>query len=1694
MKDELLLDTSLDVKNQGTDNPDKILNTNPFIGLTIAKPSSEMTGGELLANVQRNNPYKGLKTETLYNAKPYIQNGFNLTDSDIAITPDLEQNLSRTQTNLDRLGNRAVKGLTNFASMLLINSASNPLEGIDGKIDNLDDGSWQSDVFKKTQEINNQYVNYETSNDKSDKFMQQLYNWLPFTDSTKSIGGTLLESGGFILGSMGGTVVQSALAGLVTEGLGVLPTFANGLQKLLNSSKYLKQGLKYSKLAEKAAANLSKVITSGDLTEKSAELLQKLYFMQQGAYGEALFEGLEGKEKTIKDLSDQYQDLHGFAPTGNDLKEIEKTGLDAGQTRAYINNALLLFSGAGELATVFKTKKALRDSAEELSESMGSRLNVDGTTVNVRTTSDFKFNTKNEWWNKGFGKGLKTGAEKAINLYNPKTAGQVFVSQSVPEGFEEFSQTAIDKGVSSYYESKYNHNDENVTDSIKKGLKQSMSKEGFEAFFSGAISGGTIALMGHYFRQAQPNVKTAKADYGKKQDDLAIVYNQLQSKLNNLSPRDRKIVEQTFKTESIQGDLLDRVNRSNITSSVVDLSNRTFDDTEIQSIQSKGLYNIAMPYVKHGNIDILKDQFNGFLEYSDEDFKNVFGEVVGKSKNEVIEGHINEFKKINDSYSKVKNAFNTNVKYQEIKSTDTPDIIANKIKNNENLKNYTELVQDLAFDYYNIDNLKSSSKQIESELGNLMFLKDYIKPELIDKAVIDNKQKVKDLDLQIESLILTDNTSKLLKKDLQNQRNKLVTANEYLEKGNFEFEGFNNNLKENVVNPYLESIEGKQIDNLELTDSLNKLYQLENINVQVKKIQKKLDKVLNLENPVDYYKNKQYKILKNLATQQIQANPVVAPVIIPEVDLEVEKKRLADLAVLAEKKRIEDEILRLEAERLEAERIAKEASTENDVIIEINSDDNIESKLDETTFIFDEDGNELSLYEYDSKGVRSNNPKTEEIIKFRNELINIIVNKGLIKDFEYKVIKTGSKKVIKMADEGDYLFKTTPDNVLLVYANEMNIASVSLDDNNLFVPVNLAKKQLSKKTIEKLVPVKIGSGKKVQTVYRYDELLNTITEDDFKNLLGTPLFKSNANLQNLRKSLQSYKNTKDLLKQSPENFANNYDVKVFSRKTKDAGKIKLANAHFYNEFLTPRIKISEEGIVIYNIDDLEDFNEEQFKKEIYEINDKQETKFKGNLVAFKQRDVDGTTHYVLESYIQGDYSDVNKNTLLDKKVEEEFYVQLSNPDLNKIKSNIEAIGENKSLTVNMNVLFEFLKTNEFLPKLDFFTDNENNVAIRLFSRNLPETKFNIGEFKVTENSTTDEVIKSIKEALSRSQVLPTDTKTKIIRNKGSQSKTNLTVDDFVITSHNENIPEQYFTTAYFKILPSEKAASVNNTSIINPVQVVDTTQQDIINSRSPDITYIDSLSDLLETIYGLNYDLDLQDGLVQEFNSKKTPLEEVKTIVTAIVQERLAREQNPVIETNQTPVEIVLELPIANIADNSIIDVINARRKEEFDQLDYDYDNYQRSKATKEYYDFVKQINKEYDAEIEALTNQETLPIITENPVINSNLDVEKEKMLSMLNVIFKSRNTKLEFKSDKDNPKLDFASQTFEQLNKGVLGIIFTALNDGTYSEGSIISTLEGNSAFKRIFVVTSIDGTALAERKDSIKKEVEILLKKCN
>lgn len=50
---------------------------------------------------------------------------------------------------------------------------------------------------------------------------------------------------------------------------------------------------------------------------------------------------------------------------------------------------------------------------------------------------------------------------------------------------------------------------------------------------------------------------------------------------------------------------------------------------------------------------------------------------------------------------------------------------------------------------------------------------------------------------------------------------------------------------------------------------------------------------------------------------------------------------------------------------------------------------------------------------------------------------------------------------------------------------------------------------------------------------------------------------------------------------------------------------------------------------------------------------------------------------------------------------------------------------------------------------------------------------------------------------------------------------------------------------------------------------------------------------------------------------------------------------------------------------------IERRRKEELTQLDYDYENYQRSKTTGEYDGFVKEINAKYDSELAALDKKE---------------------------------------------------------------------------------------------------------------------------
>jgi hypothetical protein len=295
---------------------------------------------------------------------------------------------------------------------------------------------------------------------------------------------------GFMVGSVGGAVVQDVAIGAVTEGIGEIPLLANQIGR---ASLYLNKLFTGTNTAERLA-QIGKALgkTEGQILKldelarlSAAAKAGKGFRATMGVIGSAMTEaGVNSRNgySMVKDeLIRQHTLATGGEPDAYEMQDIENKATNAMNVNFGVNMALLTVSNALQFGNLFRS----------MAGSNTSRAISGPLTTSIA----------------GLGKiGL---AEGSLDVFEKKTAdtilGKVWDSikpkgaDVIREGvFEEGGQFAAERGTYDYYTRKY-HSDKykqqwngvnELINSTVYGLKEQFgSTEGLENMLIGGVTG-----------------------------------------------------------------------------------------------------------------------------------------------------------------------------------------------------------------------------------------------------------------------------------------------------------------------------------------------------------------------------------------------------------------------------------------------------------------------------------------------------------------------------------------------------------------------------------------------------------------------------------------------------------------------------------------------------------------------------------------------------------------------------------------------------------------------------------------------------------------------------------------------------------------------------------------------------------------------------------------------------------------------------------------------------------------------------------------------------------------------------------------------------------------------------------------------------------------------------------------------------
>lgn len=547
---------------------------------------------------------------------------------------DLENIYGLQQSGIEQLGNGLMKlggfalGTFGQSFATIPNTFSAIKNGKFSELSNPD--GYEATIDNWTKNLEDYFPNYVTRYEQS----RGLATAIPFTYGSANFwGDKILKNTGFMVGAIGGALVQDAIIGTATEGIGAIPLVANQLgkaslwlNKLFTGSNRVDKILDFAKAAGKSEQALLNIERLGQLA--AAQKLNNGFRYTMSVYGsartEAAIEARESYETISKKLIEDYTLENGFAPTGQDLQEIENYATDAMNTRFGINMALLTVSNAVQFDNLFKTF---------ISAQKGI------TSSTVRNFEDA-------------GKlGLKEGSLDVFERKLPTTfTGKVWdiakprAANIITEGvYEEGGQFATQVGVEDYYTRKYKNKEswnfvkEAMTSTTKGMAEQFGSSEGIESMIVGGI---TAALTG----EAISLVDRAKGRGKNKRLESAINIMNQYGMTGILSEK----YQDTSRGLEIARQMQDAVASNNI--------------FKYKNLKSDMLFNFVKSRLPIGMHDVTIEQLNMLKELPKEEFEKTFGMDFSTSNKETVAQYVDSIvakaNQIKDTVDGVNSMFN----------------------------------------------------------------------------------------------------------------------------------------------------------------------------------------------------------------------------------------------------------------------------------------------------------------------------------------------------------------------------------------------------------------------------------------------------------------------------------------------------------------------------------------------------------------------------------------------------------------------------------------------------------------------------------------------------------------------------------------------------------------------------------------------------------------------------------------------------------------------------------------------------------------------------------------------------------------------------------------------------------------------------------------------------------------------------
>ena len=336
--------------------------------------------------------------------------------------------------------------------------------------------------------------------------------------------------------------------------------------KNIEAAQILEKGIASVADITAQSSELAEIAKQTNLFAKLNDVGRRTAIAAYSSAGEASFEALQTSKDYRKNAINEYINIHGYEPTGQDLEKINQDSESVGKVSFFGNLAVLGATEYVQLPRILGSSySANKQAANSLLGKVDNVILKDGKYVAEEAATGFR-----KLYDKATGVGRY--------VFDPK------------EAFQEGLQYQLQVGVQNYYNKAYQTGNADVwVDGFLYGINGTKdgegvgllnTKEGAESILLGGITGGLMQIRGNLSERAALNTNT-------------------QAFLNTLNSTPS--FKESFK------DRMDGINRGVILQQQQQAAVVQGDRLEAKDIDADLMHNYLAPRIKYGRYDMVTE-------------------------------------------------------------------------------------------------------------------------------------------------------------------------------------------------------------------------------------------------------------------------------------------------------------------------------------------------------------------------------------------------------------------------------------------------------------------------------------------------------------------------------------------------------------------------------------------------------------------------------------------------------------------------------------------------------------------------------------------------------------------------------------------------------------------------------------------------------------------------------------------------------------------------------------------------------------------------------------------------------------------------------------------------------------------------------------------------------------------------------